>query len=297
MVEIESDHFLSNDSSIGHTQCEVRWNAKSRQSLMRMRRAFEAVDEGGEEDAAAHRATGSRSRAAVLVPLFVPAVKTTVKRRSREECGRVGRNVAVDSVGKVDGDDDDAASVVDGIEVLLCVRASMMRSHAGEVAFPGGKFDAATDASDVETALRESREEVGLRETDVEVIGRLPTIMSRHMVSVRPIVGIVRDGFEVTETSEEEVAETFTAPLEMFLRRENHRHDDWSWPGASRAIRVHYFEHEGRQIWGLTAAILIQVARRVYGREPEFQEKTDERVSVWDVYAANGETKIGRSAL
>jgi hypothetical protein len=60
---------------------------------------------------------------------------------------------------------------------------------------------------------------------------------------------------------------------------------------------VHYFEHEGRQIWGLTAAILIQVARRVYGREPEFQEKTDERVSVWDVYAVKGETKIGRSAL
>ena len=277
---------------------EVRWNAKSRSAEFdAMRRAFDAVDERGDEDAAAHRATGSRSRAAVLVPLFVPKkTTTTVKTTSREECGLVGRTVAaVDVVGKVD--DDGVGANVDGIEVLLCVRASTMRSHAGEVAFPGGKFDAATDASDVETALRESREEVGLRETDVEVIGRLPTIMSRHMVSVRPIVGIVRDGFEVTETSEEEVAETFTAPLEMFLRRENHRHDDWSWPGAPRAIRVHYFEHEGRQIWGLTAAILIQVARRVYRREPEFQEKTDERVSVWDVYAANGETKIGRSAL
>ena len=271
--------------------------------LCDMRRAaFDAVGAGGAEDAAAHRATGSRSRAAVLVPLFVPAVKTTTReRRGREARGCVGRNGAVDSVGKVvddgDDDDDDDVVVVDGIEVLLCVRASTMRSHAGEVAFPGGKFDAATDASDGETALRESRAEGGLRETDVEVIGRVRTVMSRHMVSVRPIVGIVRDGFEVTETSEEEVAETFTAPLEMFLRRENHRHDDWSWPGASRAIRVHYFEHEGRQIWGLTAAILIQVARRVYGREPEFQEKTDERVSVWDVYAANGETKIGRSAL
>lgn len=262
-----------------------------------MRRAFDAVDARGDEDAAAHRATGSRSRAAVLVPLYVPVktgTGTGTNSTRREERGRVGRTVA--AVDNVVGDDGVGASV-DGIEVLLCVRASTMRSHAGEVAFPGGKFDAATDASDVETALRESREEVGLRETDVEVIGRLPTIMSRHLVSVRPIVGIVRDGFEVTETSEEEVAETFTAPLEMFLRRENHRHDDWSWPGAPRAIRVHYFEHQGRQIWGLTAAILIQVARRVYGREPEFQEKTDERVSVWDVYAANGETKIGRSAL
>ena len=253
-----------------------------------MRRAFDAVDARGDEDAAAHRATGSKSRAAVLVPLFVPT--TTVNRDADVEGGK-------DAVTRGDAGVDGGRGRGDGIEVLLCVRASTMRSHAGEVAFPGGKFDAATDASDVETALRESREEVGLRETDVEVIGRLPTIMSRHMVSVRPIVGIVRDGFEVTETSEEEVAETFTAPLEMFLRRENHRHDDWSWPGAPRAIRVHYFEHEGRQIWGLTAAILIQVARRVYGREPEFQEKTDERVSVWDVYSVKGETKIGRSAL
>ena len=114
---------------------------------------------------------------------------------------------------------------------------------------------------------------------------------------MRPVVGVVRRGrFDARKDavlSEEEVAEVFTAPLEMFLEAKEHGFDDWAWPGATRAIRVHYFRYEGKTIWGLTATILIEVARRVFGREPEFQTGTDEGVTVWDVAERDGKTFIG----
>ncbi|CEG00085.1 NUDIX hydrolase domain-like [Ostreococcus tauri] len=179
-----------------------------------------------------------------------------------------------------------------GTEVLLEVRPTTMRAHGGEVSFPGGKRDE-DDADDVATALREAREEVGIEEEDVEVLGRLPVILSRFATSVRPIVGVLREDFEVREEkiSRSEVAEVFTAPLEMFLEARNHRHDDFAWPNATRPIRVHYFDYdrgggaEVLTIWGLTAMILIEVARRRYGREPEFSVCTEDGVSVWDVKA------------
>ena len=147
-----------------------------------------------------------------------------------------------------------------GWDVVLTARATTMRAHAGEIALPGGKRDP-DDDDDAGTAAREAREEIGMRTPrDATCVGRLPVILSRHGVSVRPVIGVVREGWAVREeeVSREEVAEVFTAPLEMFLSAEGHRYDDWAWPNAERAIRVHYFEYEGRQIWGLTATILIE---------------------------------------
>jgi len=225
-----------------------------------LRRRF--ADADAVDDAEAHARVGGRARAAVLVPLVA---------RAR------------------DG----------GFDVVLTTRAATMRAHAGEIALPGGKRDA-TDADDVATAAREAREEIGMDDgRDVEIVGRLPVIMSRHYVSVRPVVGVVREGWRAREEeiSREEVANVFTAPLEMFLRAECHRFDDWAWPNAARAIRVHYFDYEGKEIWGLTAMILIEVARRVYGREPAFAVATDDGVTVWDVRCRDGKAAVIKSAL
>jgi hypothetical protein len=84
----------------------------------------------------------------------------------------------------------------------------------------------------------------------------------------------------------------------MFLSADRHRYDDWARPnGARPAVRVHYFEYEGRTIWGLTAMILIEVARRVYGREPEFAVAADDGVAVWDARCRDGEAAVIKSAL
>jgi len=215
------------------------------------------------EDARAHAAKGSRARAAVVVAL-----------RARE-----------------DGDGT--------YDAALERRARHLRAHANEVALPGGKFDAALDECDRDCALREAREEVGLDANALDVVGELPCVLSRFMISVRPIIGEIVDRSWVPTVNEDEVAEVFYAPLEMFLSDdERHRFDDYAWPNATRAIRVHYFDYQGKVIWGLTAAILIRVASVVYGREPAFQESTDEGVSVWDVVGVDGvATARPRSSL
>ena len=230
----------------------------------RLSRAFDA--DANDDDA--HARVGGRERAAVLVAL----------------------------IEREGDDDDDETTNRWAFDVILCVRAEGMRAHAGEVALPGGKRER-EDACDAETAMREAEEEIGLRARDVEKAGTLPAALSRGSVSVRPVVGVVRRGrFDAGKDavlSEEEVSEVFTAPLEMFLEAKGHGFDDWAWPGAPRAIRVHYFRYEGKTIWGLTATILIEVARRVFGREPEFQTGTDEGVTVWDVAERDGKTFVG----
>ena len=239
---------------------------------------FDAGVGDAERDRLAHVASGGAKRAAVFVPLL--------RWRLRLSDG-----------DDDDDDDDDDARGRDRIDVLLESRASTLSSHASEVSFPGGKFDPSSgDATDLDTAMRESEEEVGLRSADVSVFGDMDVVLSRHMISVRPIVGEIMNRDFKPVINEDEVAEVFTAPLEMFLEDDGrHRFDDWAWPNAERAIRVHYFDYKGRVIWGLTAAILIRVASRVYGREPAFQEKTDDGVSVWDVYGENGAARVRRA--
>jgi len=251
-------------------------HAMARHSSARgMAPSFDGFEGGvgdAERDGLAHGASGGMKRAAVLCALL--------RWRLR--------------LSDDDDDDDDAR---DRIDVLLESRASTLSSHASEVSFPGGKFDPSSgDATDLDTAMRESEEEVGLRREDVRVFGDMDVVLSRHMISVRPIVGEIMNRDFRPVINEDEVAEVFTAPLEMFLEDNGrHRFDDWAWPNAERAIRVHYFDYKGRVIWGLTAAILIRVASRVYGREPAFQEKTDDGVSVWDVYGENGAARVRRA--
>eukprot|EP00200_Dunaliella_tertiolecta_P001332 CAMPEP_0202364542 /NCGR_PEP_ID=MMETSP1126-20121109/15911_1 /ASSEMBLY_ACC=CAM_ASM_000457 /TAXON_ID=3047 /ORGANISM="Dunaliella tertiolecta, Strain CCMP1320" /LENGTH=140 /DNA_ID=CAMNT_0048959211 /DNA_START=52 /DNA_END=471 /DNA_ORIENTATION=- len=79
---------------------------------------------------------------------------------------------------------------LDGLSVLLTKRSSTVGSHQGEVCLPGGKRDP-SDADDVATALREAWEELGTPLDAVQVITLLPPVLSKHFLSVTPVVGIV----------------------------------------------------------------------------------------------------------
>jgi len=154
----------------------------------------------------------------------------------------------------------------DEVHVLLCTRSSTLSSHAGEVCLPGGKND--PGESDLEAALREADEEIGLTRRDVTAVASLPPFLSKGRVSVRPIVAAVAESF-APSASRDEVRDTFTGPLESFLSEEGYSHRDWEFlPG--RTIRVHFFEREGRDVWGLTASILIETAEIAFGRRAAF---------------------------
>jgi 8-oxo-dGTP pyrophosphatase MutT (NUDIX family) len=139
-----------------------------------------------------------------------------------------------------------------GITVLLTQRTDDMPSHAGQIAFPGGRRHA-DDVDAVATALRETEEEVGLARHFVDVIGPVDLYRTGTGYEITPIVGIVAPGF-TTRADPREVADVFEVPLSHFLDERNHRIDSRVWQGRER--RYYAMPYGERYIWGATAGML-----------------------------------------
>ena len=120
----------------------------------------------------------------------------------------------------------------DELMVLLTQRTQNMSTHAGQIAFPGGKSDQA-DADAVATALRESQEEIGLDAAFVEVIGSLPNYITGTHFIVSPIIALVKPGFEI-QPNPIEVDHVFEVPLSFLMHPRNHMEHEMSWQGQQR---------------------------------------------------------------
>lgn len=140
--------------------------------------------------------------------------------------------------------------------LLLTQRASFLRSHAGQVAFPGGASDP-EDNSLIMTALREAYEEVAIPPEKVHVLGQLAPQVSLNGYQVTPIVGLLPDGINYLPNPSE-VAAVFEVPLFDVLSLSQHKYIDINRSG--RRNRVFFYWHNEHLIWGLTAAIIHQLA-------------------------------------
>ncbi|XP_023736682.1 nudix hydrolase 11 [Lactuca sativa] len=163
----------------------------------------------------------------------------------------------------------------DDIYVILTQRSSKLSSHSGEVSLPGGRTDE-EDTDDIRTALREAEEEIGLDPTLVDVIAVLEPFVTKKNITVVPVMGILWDKQAFNPLPNVgEVESIFYAPLEMFLKDENRRHEEKEHRGDKYLL--HYFSHKTNNrvyvIWALTAGILIAAASLVFRRPPEFQER------------------------
>lgn len=141
-----------------------------------------------------------------------------------------------------------------GLSVLLTQRSAELKHHAGQVSFPGGSME--DEDADIEaTALRETREEVGIAASDVAVIGYLETMPTVSGYAVSPVVGLIDGGVELV-IDHSEVEYTFEVPLAFLTRPENHRMVQREWQGLSFSMVE--FHYDGQRIWGATAQMLLR---------------------------------------
>ena len=141
------------------------------------------------------------------------------------------------------------------LTVLFTQRTQHLKSHSGQVSFPGGRAEPG-DASAEFTALREAQEEIGLALERVEILGRLPEYHTRTGFRVTPVIGLIQPPLELTPDPRE-VESVFEVPLSFLLDPANRQRRTRELQG--RSVGFYVFEYQGHMIWGATAGMLVNL--------------------------------------
>lgn len=152
-------------------------------------------------------------------------------------------------------------------EILLTVRADHLNSHAGEIAFPGGKVED-DDVDIIATALRESHEEINLQPDSVQVVCQMDQMMSKAGIRVSPVVGVL-DSVDGLVANPEELDSIFSVPVRYFVETQPEIRR-FHFDGASWEMPEYHYQ--GHRIWGLTSMIIVNLINIVYKMGlPEFR--------------------------
>ena len=152
------------------------------------------------------------------------------------------------------------------IFVLFTKRAKHLRSHPGQVSFPGGKEDN-QDSNSLDTALRETHEEIGLNPEKVEILGRLDQIISLYNYLVTPFVGLISSDF-IPNPNRDEIEIVFKVPLSFFMNSKKHWSEEYE--SSSAKVLIHHFDFDRFDIWGLTAKLVLRLLEIGLDHSPDF---------------------------
>lgn len=145
------------------------------------------------------------------------------------------------------------------LSVLFTLRAKHLNHHAGQISFPGGRYDD-TDADLTETALRECEEEIGLQRSKIEIIGNIQPFRTISRYEVTPFIGLVDTEFELV-INDAEVEDVFEVPLHFLVNQNNHfehivKRNNLEYP-------VYFIPWQDKLIWGATAAFIKVLSRHL----------------------------------
>ena len=187
----------------------------------------------------------------------MPELRRRLARRSAPEFAVYG-----DDGARPEGNTDAAVLVPvvarpEGLTVLFTQRTIHLKSHSGQVSFPGGRVEPG-DASAEFTALREAEEEIGLGPQRVEILARLPDYHTRTGYRVTPVIGLVTPPLELVPDPRE-VEEIFEVPLAFLLDERNQQRRTREFRGQT--VGFYVFKYQDRTIWGATAGMLVNLYR------------------------------------
>ncbi len=151
-----------------------------------------------------------------------------------------------------------------GLWILFTVRSEQLSSHAGQIAFPGGRLD--EHETYTEAALRETSEEIGLNLTRAKTIGYLSEHPSPGKYIVRPVVAVI-DWPQELKINSDEVSEVFTAPLEDLLKIETYT-EERIFMDYRRYL--HFFQYKDYLIWGLTGNVLKELLELIRNKDVKY---------------------------
>ena len=146
-------------------------------------------------------------------------------------------------------------------KILLTHRSKELEDHAGQISFPGGRIDI-HDKSPKSTALREAHEEIGIKESSVEILGHLDAYATATGFRILQIVSIIKEDFDIN-INPIEVESIFYLPMEFLMKPKNHKKDMGTYKRQSTSYKIEYeynvIPYENHHIWGATAAMLINL--------------------------------------
>ncbi|MAT44469.1 MAG: coenzyme A pyrophosphatase [Anaerolineaceae bacterium] len=145
--------------------------------------------------------------------------------------------------------------------LLFTRRSDSLKNHKGQVSFPGGAMDQ-SDQSPIETAFRETYEEIGVGVEALEIIGKMEAMMTNSNFLVTPVLAVMKWPVQLV-ISEAEVSKVFTIPLNWLADSNNWEERIYNHPNGWYGSVIFYQEYGGELLWGITAAITHRILKLI----------------------------------